>query len=179
MTPEVIEHLTTLKHNPIKNYILPGLTSWMLLDNVVSRVRMFEMNREQHNFITPHSHRFDFSCCVLNGWVENTIWSELNEYQLDQGDCYVLSEQVYLGNPGEYATNKLKNAYFKNRSTIHKTGEWYSMKHDAIHSIKFSCGAKVLFFEGVTVSDKSLYLEPISEGMQVHTLKKEPWMFIK
>jgi len=51
------------------------------------------------------------------------------------------------------------------------------MKHDEIHSITFSKGAKVLFFEGPQVSDKSVIIEPIINGQTVSTYDVAPWMF--
>ena len=48
-----------LKHSPIHNYILPGLTSWVLkpAGDGHGMIRMFEASRETQEFITPHSHR--------------------------------------------------------------------------------------------------------------------------
>ncbi len=65
-----------LKHSPIQNYILPGLTSWVLkpAGDGHGMIRMFESSRETQEFITPHTHRYGLHCEVLAGWVENTTW---------------------------------------------------------------------------------------------------------
>lgn len=46
-----------------------------------------------------------------------------------------------------------------------------------VHSIHFSRGAQVLFFEGPTVADTSIILEPNVDGETIPTFRVEPWMF--
>lgn len=63
--------------------------------------------------------------------------------------------------------------------SIYTPGETYSMHKDEVHSIYFSRGAEVLFFEGPTQCDHSAILEPVSNGKVIPTFKIEPWMFWK
>ncbi len=56
-------------------------------------------------------------------------------------------------------------------------GESYSMKANDIHTVSFHRGTKVLFFEGPTISDTSVFLEPFSNGQVVKTFETRPWMF--
>ena len=94
-----------LKHSPIHNYILPGLTSWVLkpAGDGHGMIRMFESSRETQEFLTPHSHRYGLHCEVLAGWVENTLWknSELVGAS-NSSDEWMLCSLKYGGNPGEY-----------------------------------------------------------------------------
>jgi hypothetical protein len=53
------------------------------------------------------------------------------------------------------------------------------MTADQVHSIFFSRGAIVLFFEGSKESDTSIILEPFVNNEIVPTFKVEPWMFKK
>jgi len=53
------------------------------------------------------------------------------------------------------------------------------MKSTQIHSINFAKGTEVLFFEGPTIMDTSVILEPYVDGETVPTFKTEPWMFKK
>lgn len=173
MNKDVIKHLVSMRHSPLHNYIVPGLTSWLIMDNgEQGKIRLFECIRDQQEFITPHSHRFDFSACVVSGSVENTLWvpSEI-------GDKYMVTDTTYLGKPGQYDYKKLGVMRFATDPIAHEEGEWYSMKFSDIHSIKFSRGAMVLFFEGRNVVNKTQVLEPYVNDEHVPTMKTEPWMF--
>lgn len=174
MNKQVIDQLITMRHSPLKNYIVPGLTSWMIMDQGgVGKVRMFENTREQHHFITPHSHRFNFSACVVRGWVENTSW-----FLGDAGyDIWRLTSMKYDGKPGKYVPDTYSHAPYISDSITYEQGAWYSMKYNEIHSIKFSKDAIVLFFEGPAVTDSSYVLEPVVEGEYIPTMTTEPWMF--
>jgi hypothetical protein len=138
-------------------------------------VRMFECERTQHEHITPHSHRFDFSACVLQGSVENTIWAPTT---LD-GDDYAVSALVYSGVPGEYTRSHVGSKKFTTRAVTHETGTWYSMKAEEIHSIKFSKGAQVIFFECGSSSNVTHALEPFVDGETIPTMRTASWMFKK
>ena len=174
MNPQVIAQLISMRHSPIKNYIVPGLISWLIMDQGgAGKVRMFENTREQHAFITPHSHRFNFSACVVRGWVENTSW-----FRGDTGDdMYRCTGMKYDGEPGKYVIDNHYHAPFISDPITHEEGAWYAMKHSEIHSIKFSKGAMVLFFEGPAVTDTSYTLEPVVDHEYLPTMKTEPWMF--
>jgi len=176
MNVDVIRHLCGLRHSPIRNYIVPGLTSWLIMDDGgAGKLRMFECSREQHEFITPHSHRFDFSACVLRGSVENTLWVPVEA----GGDEYVVTTTMYLGEPGKYESGKQVVNRFVADSITYNEGEWYDMRHNEIHSIKFSRDALVLFIEGHEVSQCTQVLEPFVDKQHIQTMGVEDWMFQK
>lgn len=164
-----------LQRNPIHNYIVPGLTSWLLVEhpNAGGMVRLFEASREQRLHVTPHSHRFDFTCYVIEGSVENQVW-----HRSTQGDEYMEQTMTYLGGPGKY---EIRSVNEKGRwvydSCVYGKGELYSMKHDEIHSIIFTRNARVLFFEGPHVTNDTVILEPVVGSAVIHTMTYEPWMF--
>lgn len=171
--------LETMKHSPLHNYAgIPGLTSWLLGNpSEKGTIRMFECSREHFEHIIPHSHRYNFMCLVLAGHVDNTIWTTC-ESSRQVGDMYRSTDIEY--EEGKYVISGLGEAcYWMNRTTRYKAGEMYSMDADEVHSIKFSRGARVLFFEGPQVSKESLYIEPYIDGETIPTFKVEPWMFLK
>jgi len=176
MNKDVIKHLVSMRHSPLRNYIVPGLTSWLIMDNgTAGKIRLFESSRNQQEFITPHSHRFDFSACVIRGHVHNTLWTPSEQF----GDEYVVTNSTYLGQPGEYEKQSKVVARFVDSTICYDDGEWYSMKHNEIHSIKFSRDAVVLFFENRAITTTTQVLEPFVNGQHVPTMKVEPWMFKK
>ena len=178
MHEAVVQHLITMRHSPLHNYIVPGLTSWLIMDQGgAGKVRMFENTREQHHFVTPHSHRFNFSACVVRGWVENTSWFRGD----GNDDEFCLTTMKYDGAPGQYVKESVMTARFISDSIVYEPGEtaWYSMPFHEIHSIKFSRDAIVLFFEGPAVTDRSFILEPLVDGHHIQTMRTEPWMFVK
>jgi len=179
MNKDVVAQLVSMRHSPIHNYIVPGLTSWMIVDSEVSKVRMFEMNRHQHMSITPHSHRFGFSCFVIEGFVENTLYSCLDKYAEKNGDEYALIKQTYEGTQGLYKLEYIRKGSYTQSTTTFREGDWYTMTANEIHSIKFRKGAKVLFFEGKSERDFSMALEPIAHGHHIKTLETKEWMFVK
>lgn len=161
---------------PIKDYILPGLNSTMLGTDAGVTVRLFDMTRDQHTGIVPHSHRFDLCCLVLRGWVRNTLWTPGS----DTDDMYTLLRLAYGGQPGVYpAKARVDDSWWKHSTRTYRAGDSYAMTHDQIHSIEFSKNAAVLIFEGRPVADYSAVLEPFVDGSTIPTLKTEPWMFRK
>ena len=70
------DHLLSMKSKAIDNYAMAGLRSEVLDKGMV---RMFTQTTAPMSLITPHSHRYNLSCMVLNGTVKNTIWSEADE----------------------------------------------------------------------------------------------------
>ncbi len=137
---------------------------------------MFECTREQHEFITPHSHRFDFSACVLEGFVANTLWVKTDD---PKADLYRERQSNYLGTPGSYENNTLGDFRFVADTICHGEGEWYSMHFTEIHSIRFEKGSRVLFFEGPRKTNSSSIIEPVVDGEYLPTMRTEPWMFRK
>jgi hypothetical protein len=180
-----LRFIDRLKHSPIKNYAIPGLTSWMIgeVNGLDGCVRLFECSRTHVEQIIPHSHRFDFKCQVLEGEVINRYWinknKSVNELRADRYDPYQASELIYSGNPGEYTKSVSESGEWRFYEKRYTPGQVYSMTADEVHSIIFSKGAKVLFEEGPTVSDRSIVLEPIVDGEVIPTFKVESWMFKK
>lgn len=165
--------------NRLRNYIVPGLDS-----TLIGKVRMFEMKREQDAFITPHSHRFDLSCYVLQGRVTNHIFQPVEGYSPfgmpdTRGSSYGRSRLKYGGQPGHY--EKVSDGvarYYKN-SKVHEKGDWYDMAHDVIHSINFEKGSKVLIFEGPDLNHETIILESCdAEDRVIPSFKVEDWMFL-
>lgn len=172
------QHIKTIRdmaRAPVRNYAIPGLTSWIIGGEHSGKVRLFECSREHQEPITPHSHRFAFSCLVLNGHVHNKVWTKVAK----GGDEFVESTLFYTGEIGHHTVKRGEAARYTSKVDTYRAGEWYSMEADDVHSIYFSRGASVLFFEGPSVSDRSIILEPFVDGDRVPTFKVEPWMFIK
>ena len=173
---KVIDMLQKMKHSPIGNYGgIPGLTSWLIgTPGPQGLVRLMECSRKHEEPIIPHSHRFDFHCQVLAGEVGNVIW-ERDIY--GTSDEFQQTTMRYAGRPGAYdAVASEVGRWIATRKTYTVNDE-YSMTADQVHSIFFSRGAAVLFFEGPTVTDTSIILEPFVNGEVVPTFKVEPWMF--
>lgn len=164
--------LLAMRHSPVRNYAVPGLTSWLIGEpGPNGAVRLFESDRDQQENITPHSHRFDFKCLVLSGRVRNRTW-----LKGACGDPYLRSEQR-LGRMGGYELTPGAVDYYDYLDSIYREGDWYSMKSHEIHSIWFARNTRVLFFEGPEVIETTSILEPMCHGVLVPTFKVEPWMF--
>lgn len=171
----LVKILDEMKSDTIQNYILAGLES-SLLEN--GKVRYFENSRDHQDSITPHSHRFDFTCLVIAGYVKNLVWSET--YMETRGDFFE-SSSVELdteGLPGKYLKREKGRNWWVYSTTKYHAGQCYSMEADEVHSIQFSRGAKVLFFEGPQVSSTSLILEPVVDGNVIETGEVRDWMFL-
>lgn len=166
MTPAHLNKLLAMAHSPIRNYALPGLTSKLL-----SRVRLFECDRDHQEEITPHSHRFDFVALVLAGEVRNRLWSPSG------GDLFHAQTLHYEGACGKYRRESGEIERWRYHDDLYGEGDSYEMGHAEVHSIHFSRGARVLFFEGPTVCDSSIILEPHVDGETIPTFRVEPWMF--
>ncbi len=169
----IVSALEEMKSDSVRNYVIAGLDSHLLQNG---KVRLFECSRWHQDQITPHSHRFDFACLVLEGYVQNRIWERTSP---SKGDLFQCSELSYEGEIGNYAIKRNDQAHFLSTPEIYNEGECYGMKASEIHSIEFSKGAKVLFFEGPTVSNKSIVLEPVVNGEIIPTFEKRDYMFKK
>ncbi len=168
-----IGNILRMRENPLRNYIVPGLTSWMIgAAGKKGCVRLFESEREQQRDIAPHTHRFDFSCLVLRGQVTNKLWGHSAS-----GDEFELNRITYLGKPGSYKKEFVERVRFDHTDTVYKAGDFYRMASDEMHSIVFSRGALVLFFEGPEVTDTSFMIDPVSGGEVIPTSDTAPWMF--
>jgi hypothetical protein len=162
--------LNRVKCAGIHNYATVGLSSHLIPEGAV---RLFEAERETTEFITPHSHRFDFVCVVLAGSVTNTTFERL---PLHEAEDWV--PRKLKGHLGNYKlTEPSHPAQYIRATKTYSRGAFYGMLHNEIHTIHFSKGAKVLFFEGPDVTTETTILEPVSRGKVVETFKVQPWMF--
>lgn len=171
--------LLEMRHSPIRNYVVPGVTSWLIgSPSAAGTVRLFESTRDHQEEVTPHSHRFDFQCWVLRGTVRNRVWLPAPEGEKG-ADLFQSSRLTYWGATGGYAKVPETSRGWRYDDDQYTPGQCYAMKSDAVHSIHFSRGALVLFFEGPQVSDSSIVLEPVVDGEVIPTFRVEPWMFRK
>lgn len=171
-----IDQLRKMAHSPIRNYIVPGLTSWLIGGkSEAGCVRMFECERSHEEAITPHSHRFDFHCLVVQGAVRNVLWKR--EYSLN-GDLYARRPITFGGEPGVYEHGPAPEVNrYKRIETRYAAGQQYGMTHDEVHSIFFERNTIVLFFEGPSITDETFVLEPYCDSAVVPTFEVRPWMF--
>lgn len=156
----------------VENYVLAGLDSHLLNNG---KVRLFTSERDTQDAITPHSHRFDFVCLVLKGSVNNKIWSPATSFE---GDEFQVSTLDYSGEIGQHTVQFHSTGHWNYKARTYFEGQVYSMTSEQIHSIEFSRGAAVLFFEGPTKTNTSLILEPLVKGRKIPTYVKRDWMFV-
>lgn len=177
MLKAIREAVEPMLHSRLQNYIVPGLTSQLVGGSEYGKVRLFQTDRQARDFVTPHSHRFDFTCLVLSGTVRNTLF-------LGGGPgvdlwCVSTIGQV-CGKDGllEYVhTREAEPTAWAQETYTYAEGDAYSMRHTEIHSIQFDRGTQVLFFEGPQIIDHSRMLEPWVDGKVIPTFKTESWMF--
>jgi len=170
---KLIQILQDMKTSRVANYVIAGLDSYML---EAGNVRMFENSRNHQDQITPHSHRFDFVCLVLSGYVINKIWTHTND---ELGDVFEESVIKYSGKIGEHSKQKCGRNYYNFECNKYVEGQCYSMTSEQIHSIQFSKGAKVLFFEGPSLSEESIIIEPVVDDLVINTYESRDYMFKK
>ncbi len=176
-TPD-LEHILTMAHSHVHNYVIPGLTSSLIGDpGPRGCVRLFRCSRDHQEPITPHSHRFNFNCIVLRGWVVNRTWrvAKLDE----EGDEFQTVHLHYNGEIGRHSKvdGAVERWLYDDKS--YHAGDTYSMLADEVHSIKFSRGAAVLFFEGPALSNSSIAIEPVVNMERIPTSDVQPWMFLR
>lgn len=172
MIETIVKNLLKFKRDKVSNYVIPGLSSYLLIDNgKKGKVRLFECSRNHQEPITPHSHRFSFTCCVIKGQVINRLW-----FKHSSGDQYMQSILDY-NEMGDYEQKHDDSTGWCFRDDIYSKGDTYSMASNQIHSIYFSKGTQVLFFEGAEESASSVILEPVVDGEVIPTFEVKPWMF--
>ncbi len=164
--------LQEMKQGKVSNYVIAGLDSHLISKG---NVRMFENSRNHQDQITPHSHRFNFACLVIEGSVINREWFETSE---DEGDFFESTTLSYCGKIGSHSKSREGRAFYGFFDTKYKAGECYAMSAQQIHSIQFSKGAKVLFLEGPQVFDTSIIIEPVVNGIVIPTYENKGYMFI-
>lgn len=174
----IISAVKPMLNSRLDNYIIPGLVSQLVGGAECGKVRLFSTDRTATDFVTPHSHRFDFTCLVLRGVVHNTIFTETTAATGDEW-CLSTINQV-CGKDGilnyVHERSNSPTRWWQNTST-YQSGDTYSMKYDELHSIQFSRNVRVLFFEGPEVTKQSRMIEPWVNGKVVPTFRTEPWMF--
>ena len=172
---EVNSFLKQMENSPLENYAIRGLTSSFIGGTNSGCVRLFEQTREQLGDVTPHSHRFDLLCFVLQGSVANKIYRETGTEL--EGDRYLRTTELCTG-PGKYTLrNPTKNQYYISTTDSYYCGQWYSMNYLEIHSIRFGRHTRVLFFEGEPKTDETFILEPMDDSGVMSTFTTEEWMF--
>jgi hypothetical protein len=176
----LIGELRAMAHNRLDNYIVPGIRSELIGGPGGSKVRMFTATREARDWVTPHSHRFNFTALVLAGVAHNTLFDRTAG---GGGDEWCLSsiDQV-CGADGlrDYChTRDTEPTRYMQFTRTYEAGDTYSMTHEEIHSVVFEKGTVVLFFEGPQVTSTSVMLEPWVNGKCLPTFRTEPWMFEK
>jgi hypothetical protein len=179
MYNHLIKAMAEMRHNTLENYIVPGLRSSLVGGAGHGKVRVFEASRDTFEFITPHSHRFDFFAFVLQGTYKNTIFSR-GDGEGSELYCESTIHQV-CGPDGRIqdstpARDDRPTGYVRDVRTWGR-GESLFMDHRQIHSVKFSRDAIILFFEGPQKIDTSRMIEPWVDGRCVPTFKVEEWMF--
>lgn len=179
-TKDIQNIVGEMANGAVRNYATAGLSSFLVggKGKGKGRVRLFTSDRDTREWITPHSHRFDFTCAVLDGEVENTLF-EFTAYRTYESNSYVRGLVTPVaGGLGKYEIKHGNTPFdYIEITTVYKEGDTYSMTADMVHSIRFSKGARVLFFEGPETRTTSAFLEPYSDGKPVRTFKTHDWMF--
>lgn len=179
---DLLALLRDMTHNRLENYIVPGVSSELVGGGEYGLVRTFSTYRDARDWVTPHSHRFNFTALVLAGRVHNTLFTPGQQYGRAADEwCLSTIDQV-CGGEGirEYIhTRETDASYWCQDTTTYEIGDLYSMAPQEIHSIRFERGTRVLMFEGPQVKTSSVMLEPWVNGKCVPTFRTEPWMFEK
>lgn len=181
----LLRALEPMLNNKLGNYIVPGLSSYLVGGKDHGKVRLFHAERDVEEFITPHSHRFNFSCLVLEGYVTNTLYREVvlgtNEYNKERSEAWcksTINQVCGLNGILNYThTRDSRPNYYYSKVTKYTPGDTYEMTHKEIHSIRFQKGSKVIFFEGPQITATSVMIEPWVNGKVIPTFKTEDWMF--
>lgn len=180
---DILSAVKSMRNSKLSNYIAPGLTSVIIGGPEHGKVRMFEAERETLEFITPHSHRFNFTAVVLKGQAWNTIFRQLSVAKKAEGDEWCkssISQVCGLNGLLDFKhTREDQPTHWRPELRVWSEGATYSMQFMEIHSIKFSKGTRVLMFEGPQIVPTSEMLEPWVNGKVVPTFRTEDWMFEK
>lgn len=171
-----LKALLRMARLPVRNYVIPGLTSSLIgSTSPQGCVRLLQNSRDHQEAVAPHSHRYDFQCWVLRGEVTNRLW--MRHHQHPFADEYQETWLRYGGEPGEYISQPGETQRWRYIDRKYTEGQCYSMQADEVHSIHFSRDAIVMFFEGPTVADRSIVLQPVVDGEVIPTAAVQPWMF--
>lgn len=176
-TQAILDAIRPMRNSLLRNYIVPGLNSNLIGGAEFGKVRLFSATRAARDFVTPHSHRFDFTALVLRGIVRNTIFSQ--HLQSQEEWCLSTIGRV-CGADGLENYNHIRAtevSLWTQKTTVYVEGETYAMQFAEIHSIQFESDTEVLMFEGPQQTEFSRMLEPWVNGKVVPTFKTEDWMF--
>lgn len=171
-----------MAHSPMFNYIVPGLTSWLVgghpSDTGRGCTRLFTCDSNNLVWPTPHSHRFNFEATVLQGEVINRIYVPTDRFERSQTERYQSHLLPYLGNVGKYG-EPVENGegWYTHEDMTYTEDDTYYMRAAEIHSIHFARGTAVLMMEEPSLADQSEYIIPTDGVGFIDTMKSEPWMF--
>ncbi len=131
-TDVLLREIRGMTHSEVRNYVVPGLTS-SLVGGGKGQVRLFTSDRDTREWVTPHSHRFDFTCLVLAGEVENIVFHQGR----DAGSNLYARGTVRRVGPGlgayEIRRSDEPPTEFYEIPTTYRAGEVYSMASRQIH----------------------------------------------
>lgn len=157
-----------------RDYIVPGLSSYLLSGGQGRegpKVRLFHQERPFEGWITPHDHRFDLACYVLKGEVKHTVYSR--SYDPWSGALYSV-QRFPFSLDGRMEPDE--TAMFTSATEVYGRGNFYHLGYTTFHTVKFSRGAMVLFFEGPDLQEHNHVLLPVSNGRIINTATVQPWM---
>ncbi|MDE2106756.1 MAG: hypothetical protein KGL39_56600 [Patescibacteria group bacterium] len=177
-TEQLRRAVSRMMNGRLKNYVMPGLSSWLVGGEGAGKVRLFTAQRDTNDWvIAPHSHRFDFTCLVLRGEVHNITYSSPPRHDL--GNPFAVGRlEVPEGGLGKYEYKPgTSPVHYGTHTAKYEEGTTYSMEAEEIHTIRFSRDSMVLFFEGPNRVNFSYVLEPWADSRRVPTFSVEPWMF--
>jgi hypothetical protein len=177
----LLKSLKASAHSPVRNYAIPGLTSWLVSSGGPGLVRLFHSERRHVEPITPHTHRFNFSALVLQGGVTNRVWT-VWPYEtgfVENTDEYVQTKLEYKSEIGAYAKGSKKVVLASFEDYKYTEGDTYSMDAFDFHSIYFERDTWVLMLEEPSSTAASFVLEPFVDGQSIPAFNVEDWMFKK
>lgn len=159
----------------LHNYIVPGLSSTALASfELGGMLRLFEMTRDQEYYVTPHNHRFNFLCLVLEGQVMNTTFSVREAHETNADHVTLIYDKNKRG--VRYNMDEMQYCIASQHSEVHSKGDWYAMDHREYHSINFARHTKVLFIEQEPETEESRVLLPYVNGRICSTFLWADWM---
>jgi len=166
--------LESMAGEHLHNYAIAGLRSSLFTDGTV---RLFHQLTHPMSMIAPHSHRYDIASLVISGEVMNTIWTKTHDYS-SSVQLFCESTLQYSGKPGQYTKEYHGDGRYNFKTESYKPGDLYFMTSDVVHSIKFARGTRVMIFQGPTVADSNLVIDPyLPDGRVVPTSDIQDWMF--
>lgn len=166
--------LMGVAHSPVCNYVIPGLTSWLIGEHEDGvTLRMFTASRHPREPIAPHSHRYDFRARVLTGSVEHTLWVPGDNLH---GDEFEVLHQSTPKTIGDFDCTRGERGYWKPCTYPYDVNRIYQLLAEEVHSIQFDKGTIVLLEEQPDRTN-SFMLNPVVAGNTLYIGDTQPWMF--